>query len=80
MADLMSITEAAESGDMRALLVALRGRLAAAVDNPTTSARDLTALSRLLREIVQEIEHLDAREPRRLALVPSDRVFDASAL
>lgn len=80
MADLMSITEAAESGDMRTLLVALRGRLAGAIDNPTTSARDLTALSRILREVVQEIEGLDAREPQRLALVPSDEAFDASAV
>jgi hypothetical protein len=56
----LSVKRAADSGERRHLLVALRGRIAADIDNPGTPPRDLAALSRRLLEIVKEIELLDA--------------------
>lgn len=53
---------AAEAGDYRALLVAMRTRIARDVDDPNTPARDLAALTRRLREIAKEIEAIDAHE------------------
>ena len=55
-----TVKTAADSGDRRALLIALRARIAADIDNPNTPPRDLAALSRRLLEIVKDIEALDA--------------------
>lgn len=57
-----SVREAADSGDQRALLVALRSRIASDIDNPRTPARDLAALSRKLLEIARELASIDAAE------------------
>ena len=56
-----SITKAADSGTPRELLVAMKARVADAVENPNTPARDLAALTKRLMEIVREIEAIDAR-------------------
>jgi hypothetical protein len=56
----MTVKAAAEDGDRRDLLGALRARIAADIDNPNTPPRDLAALSRRLLEIAKEIEALDA--------------------
>ena len=58
----LTVKSAAESGIQRDLLVALRSRIAADIDNPNTPARDVAALSRRLLEIAREIELLDAAE------------------
>lgn len=55
-----TVKAAADSGGRRALLVALRARIATDIDNPNTPPRDLAALSRRLLEIAKEIEALDA--------------------
>lgn len=57
-----SVTEAASDGSRRELLVAMRSRVATAVEDPNTPARDLAALTRRLMEIAKDIEALDARE------------------
>jgi hypothetical protein len=57
---LATVKSAAEDGNRRELLVALRSRVAADIDNPNTPPRDLAALSRRLLEIVKDIEALDA--------------------
>ena len=57
----MSVTAAAAAGDHRALLVAMRDRVAKDVENPNTSTRDLAALTRRLMEISKEIEAIDVR-------------------
>lgn len=54
-----SVTQAAKSGTPRELLVAMRDRVAQAVEDPKTSPRDLAALTRRLTDIVREIEQLD---------------------
>lgn len=55
-----TVSSAAASGDRRALLVAMRARISAGIDNMSTPARDLAALSRRLLEIAKEIEAIDA--------------------
>lgn len=57
-----TVAAAAETGDQRQLLVALRARIASDIDNPNTPARDLAALSRRLLEIAKEIKALDAAD------------------
>jgi hypothetical protein len=78
----LSITEAAEVGDQRGLLVAMRARVAKTVEDPNCPPRDLAALSRRLQEINREIEALDAKaqqEAREDAVTP-DESWDAEAL
>jgi hypothetical protein len=58
----MTITEAAASGSVRDQLVALRARVAKAVEDPCCPPRDLAALSRRLIEIGKEIAAIDAAD------------------
>lgn len=57
-----SVKSAAESGSHAKLLVALRSRIAADIDNPNTPPRDIAALSRRLLEISADLELLAASE------------------
>lgn len=57
----MTVEEAAASGDHRALLVAMRTRVARAVNRADCPPRDLAALTRRLQDIAREIETMDAR-------------------
>jgi hypothetical protein len=79
-----SVSEAAKTGTVRELLEATRDRIAVAVENPNTPARDLAALTKRLLETVREIEALDAREDADNASSAADAVqdgaFDASAV
>lgn len=61
MGDVDTVEEAAASGDHRALLVAMRTRIAKAVSHVDCPPRDLAALTRRLQDIAHEIEALDAR-------------------
>ena len=76
-----TVTEAAKSGTTRELLSATRDRIAVAVEDPNTPARDLAALSKRLMETVREIEAIDARteESESYAHV-EDGKFEASAI
>lgn len=56
-----TVSEAAESGDHRGLLVAMRERIARTVSNPDCPPRDLAALTRRLQDIAKEIEVIDLR-------------------
>lgn len=79
----MTVSQAAASEKPRELLVAMRARIALAVENPNTPARDLAALSRRLLEIAREIEAIDAQESGDgigEALQTPDEAFDADAL
>lgn len=60
-----TITAAAKDGDPREVLVALRARVAKAVQDPDTPARDLASLSKRLMDIVREIEAIDAKDSVR---------------
>lgn len=66
----------------RELLVAMRTRIAKAIDDPKTPARDLAALTKRIGEVVRDIDALDARQaeddaPRKAV---DDGEFDASAV
>jgi hypothetical protein len=56
----MSIVLAADQGTYRDLLVALRSRIAKAVQDDDTPAREVAALTLRLLDIVKEIAELDA--------------------
>ncbi len=76
-----SVTQAADKGTTRELLVATRTRIASAVENPNTPARDLAALTKRLFEVVRDIESIDAREEQEAGNGPvADEAFDASAV
>lgn len=76
-----TVTEAADKGTTREILVAMRARIATAVEDPNTPARDLAALTKRLIEVVKDIEAIDARdeEAGESGDVP-DAKFDASAI
>ena len=72
---LRTVATAAESGDARELLVALRDRLARAIADPKCSARDLAPLTRRLQEVSKDLHTLDSRreaEGRKIADQPWD--------
>ena len=77
-----TVTQAAQSGTTRELLVAMRDRTAKAVEDPNTAARDLAALTKRLMEIVRDIEAIDARaaEDGEAGADVQDGAFDASAV
>jgi ribosome-binding protein aMBF1 (putative translation factor) len=77
-----TITQAAEKGTTRELLVAMRARIAKAVENENTPARDLAALTKRLVEVVRDIEAIDAHaaEEARESGEVADEAFDAEAL
>ena len=56
-----SVAEAAKSGTHRELLVAMRDRVAKAVNNEDCPPRDLASLTKRLADIAKEIETIDAR-------------------
>lgn len=77
-----SVTQAASNGTTRELLEAMRTRVATAVEDPKTPARDLASLTKKLLEIVREIETIDAREKQEAnrGAEATDGTFDASAI
>lgn len=76
-----TITEAADTGSHRDLLVTLRTRVAKAVEDPNCPPRDLAALTRRLQEIAKEIEAIDARDAEDISYEEvDDGEFDASAV
>lgn len=82
---MTSVTEAASEGSRLELLVAMRSRVAAAVEDPNTPPRDLAALTRRLLEIANEIAAIEAQAElaadsvAAAALVP-DEPFDGSSI
>ena len=77
-----TVTEAADTGTTRELLVAMRARIAKAVEDPNTPARDLAALTKRLVEVVRDIEAIDARDAQEATKREDarDEAFDASAV
>ena len=56
-----SLLQAATDGDQLELLVAMRTRVATAVQDPNCPPRDLAALTRRLQEIAREIDAIEAK-------------------
>lgn len=77
-----SVTEAADGGTTLELYVAMRSRIAEAVESPLTPPRDLAALSKRLGDLQKEIDALKAKQEEEVAQsgpVP-DAPFDATAI
>jgi hypothetical protein len=77
-----SVAEAAELGDHKGLLVAMRERIAKAVSAPECPPRDLASLTRRLQDISKEIaalNHAEKAEADRGGPT-EDEAFDASAI
>lgn len=73
----ISLTDAAKSGNRKKILIALRDRLAATIEN-CESGRDMAANSKRLMEVVEELEEIKAaekakREKAKAAKQPSKR-------
>jgi len=77
-----TVTEAASNGSTRDLLIATRDRIAVAVEDPKTMARDLAALTKRLMDTAREIAALDAREAQEAGegAEVTDAEFDAEAI
>lgn len=79
-----TLEQAARDGDDIAELKAMRLRLAKALANPDTPARDLASLSRRQIEIGREIRSLEALAKQEAAegddKPAEDEEFDASAV
>lgn len=77
-----SLVEAAEAGDERAMLVALRSNLAKTISAAETPPRDKASLSIRLMQINESIAAIDARaaEEERGDDEAVDETFDAEAL
>lgn len=75
-----SILEAAEQGSRIEELRAMRRRIARAMDDPNTPARDLAALSRRQLEIGKEIEAIMVSEDEDHSVVVSadDEAWDGT--
>lgn len=71
-----------KSDDKRELLVAMRDRVATALADPNTPARDLAALTRRQMEIAREIAAMDVESKQEAAedAEAADEDFDASAV
>jgi hypothetical protein len=79
----LTVAEAAATGDHRALLVAMRERIAQTVSNPDCPPRDLAALTRRLQDIASEIKAIDLRAKEEGADaddVAEDEEWDEEAL
>lgn len=79
----LTVAEAAATGDHRALLVAMRERIAQTVSNSECPPRDLAALTRRLQDIASEIKAIDLRakeEGEDAADVAEDEEWDSEAL
>lgn len=78
---LLTILEATDEGTHRDALVAMRRRIAKAMDDVNCSTRDLAALSRRELEILREIEAIDAAAGEEGVVVHSDdEAWDSSAI
>ena len=75
-----TILEAAEAGSRLEELRAMRRRIARALDDPNTPARDLAALSRRQLEIGKEIEAIVVAEDEDHSVVVNadDEVWDGT--
>lgn len=75
-----SILEAAERGSRIEELRAMRRRIARAMDDPNTPARDLAALSRRQLEIGREVEAIVVSEDEDHSVVVNadDEAWDGS--
>lgn len=73
-----TIESAANSGDRRRLLVALRNLVAKSLDSGAVPPRDLAALTKRLADISREIEDIDKASGKDDPVVQALEVEDES--
>ncbi|WP_345454837.1 hypothetical protein [Nocardioides marinquilinus] len=78
----MTVLAAAEGGTRVDELRAMRRRIARALDDPNTAARDLASLSRRQLEIGREIEAVEIAESEEQSVVAptGDEAWDENAI
>ena len=77
-----TVAEAAATGDQRALLVAMRDRIAKAVADESCPPRDLASLTKRLDDIAEKLKAIDAQAEEESADggPVADEEWDAEAL
>lgn len=77
-----TVAEAAATGDQRALLVAMRDRIAKAVADENCPPRDLASLTKRLDDIAEKLKMIDAQADEESADggPVADEEWDAEAL
>lgn len=78
-----TVAQAADSGTDLEMLIALRARIAKTIDDASTPARDLAALSRRLTDIAREIKALKSEhggDDLGAAAETPDAAFDAASV
>lgn len=75
-----SVLDATEHGDNRDVMVMLRRRLAASIDDPSTPARDLAALTRRLLEVDKTIREIDLARAERERQTATEATEDEDGL
>ena len=77
-----SVADAAQSGDRRELLVAMRDRIAKTISDPDCPPRDLASLTRRLQDIAREIDQLDLQGSGAGSVVADtdDESFDPASV
>lgn len=79
----LTVSQAAAAGSRLEELQAMRRRVASAIDDPNTPARDLAALTRRQIEMGKEIEAIQtaaAQEEHERTAASADEDWDASAI
>ena len=72
----LTVSEAVETGDERAVLVAMRRLIARTLDEKDVSARDLASNTRRVHELTKDIMAIDAK---RRGLLPSPAGVEGAA-
>jgi hypothetical protein len=77
-----SVADAAQSGDRRELLVAMRDRIAKTISDPDCPPRDLASLTRRLQDIAREIDLLNLSGVGAGSVVSAsgDEPFDSASV
>lgn len=77
-----SVADAAQSGDRRELLIAMRDRIAKTISDPDCPPRDLASLTRRLQDIAKEIDLLELSGIGSGSVVADtdDESFDATSV
>lgn len=77
-----TVIQAAEGGNHRELLIAMRERIARTVTDPDCPPRDLAALTRRLQDIAKEIDVLDlrAKQEAKEDAASADEEWDETAI
>lgn len=76
------VSSAAKANDELGVLETMRDRVAKAIDDSGTSARDLASLTKRLREIMEDIAQVKASRGEEAVVleIVEDSPFDAQAI